>query len=33
MTFQASDQKRRNFLDLVDSDNKILELTYSKDGA
>ena len=33
MTFQASDQKRRNFLDLVNSNNKILELTYSKDGA
>ena len=32
MTFQASDQKRRNFLDLVDSDNKILEPIYSKDG-
>ena len=32
MTFQASDQKGRNFLDLVDSDNKTLEPTYSKGG-
>ena len=33
MTFQASDQKGRNSLDLINSDNKILELTYSKSGA
>jgi len=32
MTFQASDQKGRNFLDLVDSNNKTLEPTYSKSG-
>jgi len=32
MTFQASDLKGRNFLDLVDGDNNILEPTYSKDG-
>jgi len=32
MTFQASDQKERNFLDLVNSDNKTLEPTYSKGG-
>ena len=31
MTFQASDQKGRHFLELVNSDNKILEPTYSKD--
>jgi len=30
MTFQASDLKGRNFLDLVDSDNNILEPTYCK---
>jgi len=30
MTFQASDLKGRHFLDLVDSDNNILELSYSK---
>ena len=28
--FQVSDLKGRNFLDLVDNDNNILELTYSK---
>ena len=33
MTFQVSDQKGRNFLELVDSDNKILEPMYSKGGA
>ena len=32
MTFQVSDQKRRHFLELVDSNNKILEPTYSKGG-
>ena len=32
MTFQASDLKGKNFLDLVDSDNKILEPAYSKGG-
>ena len=31
MTFQASDLKGNNFLELVDSDNKILEPLYSKD--
>ena len=30
MMFQASDLKGRNFLDLVNSDNNILEPTYSK---
>jgi len=33
MTFQASDQKGRNFLDLVNSDNKTLEPMYSKGRA
>ena len=33
MTFQALDQKRRNFLDLVNNDNKILELMYSNGRA
>jgi len=32
MTFQVSDMKGRNFLELVDSDNNILEPTYSKGG-
>ena len=32
MTFQVSDLKGRNFLDLVDSDNNILKPTYSKDS-
>ena len=32
MTFQVSDLKGRNFLELVDSDNNILELIYSKGG-
>ena len=32
MTFQVSDLKGRNFLDLVDSDNNILKPTYSKGG-
>ena len=30
MTFQTSDIKGRYFLDLVDSDNNVLELLYSK---
>ena len=30
MTFQASDLKGNNFLELVDSDDKILEPSYSK---
>ena len=30
MTFQVLDLKRRNFLDLVNSDNNILEPTYCK---
>jgi len=30
MTFQASDLKGRHFLELVDSDNDILEPSYSK---
>jgi len=33
MTFQTSDQKGKNFLDLVDSNNKILEPIYSKGRA
>jgi len=32
MTFQASDEKRNYFLELLDNDNKPLELAYSKDG-
>ena len=32
MTFQASDLKGNNLLELVNSDNKILEPMYSKDG-
>ena len=32
MMFQASDLKGRNFLDLVNSDNNVLEPTYSKGG-
>jgi len=32
MTFQASGMKSRYFLDLVDSDDNILELAYSKDS-
>ena len=30
MTFQTSDLKGRNFLNLVNSDNNLLEPTYSK---
>ena len=33
MTFQASELKGNHFLDLLDSDNKIIELTYAKDGS
>ena len=32
MIFQTSDDKGRNFLDLVDDENNSLELFYSKDG-
>ena len=32
MTFQASDLKGRHFLDLINSENNILKLSYSKDG-
>ena len=31
MTFQASDEKGHNFLDLLNDNNKPLEPTYSKD--
>jgi len=31
MTFQASNKKGHIFLDLLDDNNKPLELTYSKD--
>jgi len=31
MTFQASDFKGNNFLDLIDSDNNLLNLSYIKD--
>ena len=30
--FQVSDLKGRNFMDLVDSDNNVLEPAYSKSG-
>jgi len=30
MTFQASNLKGNHFLDLLDNDNKIIELTYAK---
>ena len=33
MTFQASDDKRRYFLDLLDNDLNSIELTYSKGGS
>jgi len=33
MTFQASDEKGHQFLELFNNDNKPLELTYSKDGS
>jgi len=32
MTFQASDDKGRNFLELLDDENNLLEPTYSKGG-
>jgi len=32
MTFQASDIKEQNFLELLDDENNPLELSYSKDG-
>ena len=32
MMFQVSDLKGRNFINLVNSDNNILEPTYSKGG-
>jgi len=32
MTFQVLDLKGNNFLDLVDSNDNILEPTYSKGG-
>ena len=32
MTFQVSDGKVRNFLDLVDNDYKDIELSYIKGG-
>jgi len=31
MMFQASDDKGRNFLELIDNNLNIIELTYSKD--
>jgi len=30
--FQASDTKGRNFLELLNNDSNIIELTYSKEG-
>jgi len=33
MTFQASDEKGRNFLDLLDDNLNIIEPTYSKGGS
>jgi len=33
MYFQASDFRRRNFLELNDSDNKAINPTYAKGGA
>ena len=30
MTFQTSDLKEKHFLDLLDNDNNIIELTYIK---
>ena len=33
MTFQASDFKEKQFLDLFDSNNNIIELLYIKDGS
>ena len=33
MTFQASDLKGNQFLDLLDDDNNIIELSYAKGGS
>jgi len=33
MTFQASDIKEKHFLDLVDDDDNIIELSYIKGGS
>ena len=33
MMFQASNLKENHFLDLLDDDNKIIKLTYAKDGS
>jgi len=33
MSFQASELKGNHFLDLLDSDDKIIELTYTKGGS
>ena len=32
MTFQASNLKENQFLDLLDNNNNIIELTYVKEG-
>ena len=32
MTFQASDSKGNQFLDLLDNDDNIIELSYVKGG-
>ena len=32
MTFQASDEKRKQFLDLLDNDFNTIELAYTKGG-
>ena len=33
MTFQASDLKGNQFLDLLDDNNNIIELSYAKGGS
>ena len=33
ITFQASDLKGKQFLDLLDDDNNIIELSYAKGGS
>jgi len=33
MMFQASDLKEKQFLDLLDNENNIIELSYSKGGS
>ena len=33
MTFQASNLRENHFLDLLDDDNNIIELTYVKGGS